>query len=56
MSTAADRDYLLTLESVREQAGHVYNAAVAGQLTNFDYYASKLGAAADYIVSLILVL
>lgn len=56
MSTTADSDYLLTLESVREQAGHVYNAAVDGQLTNFHFHASKLDAAADYVVSLILVL
>ena len=56
MSTSADRDYLLTLESVREQAGRVYDAAVTGKLTNFHYHASKLDAAADYVVSLILVL
>jgi hypothetical protein len=55
MFTTADRDYLLTLESVREQANHVYEAAVAGQLNNFDYHASKLDATADYVVSLILV-
>jgi hypothetical protein len=55
MSTAADRDYLLTLESVREQANHVHEAAVAGQLNNFDYHSSKLDTAADYVVSLILV-
>jgi hypothetical protein len=55
MSTAADRDYLLTVESVREQANHVYKAAVAGQLNNLDYHASKLDATADYVVSLILV-
>jgi len=55
MSTAADREYLLTLEAVREQAGHVYEAAVAGKLKNFDYHASALDAAADYVVSLILV-
>jgi len=55
MFTAADREYLLTLEAVREQAGHVYEAAVAGRLRNFDYHASELEAAADYVVSLILV-
>jgi hypothetical protein len=55
MSTSADRDYLLTLESVREQASHVFGAAVAGQLNNFDYHACRLDATADYVVSLILV-
>lgn len=55
MSTPSDRDYLLTLESVREQAQHVYNAAVNGHLNNFIYDATKLDSAADYVVSLILV-
>ncbi|KAI4854669.1 DUF1688-domain-containing protein [Aureobasidium sp. EXF-8845] len=54
MSTAADRDYLLTLESVREQAGVAYTAAAAGQLNNFDYHVSKLDSTADYVASLIL--
>ncbi|THY36863.1 DUF1688-domain-containing protein [Aureobasidium pullulans] len=54
MSTAADRDYLLTLEAVREQAGHVYEAAVAGKLENFEFHASRLDATTDYVVSLIL--
>lgn len=55
MSTSSDREYLLTLESVREQAQHVYDAAVNGRLNNFIYDATKLDAAADYVVSLILV-
>lgn len=55
MSSPSDREYLLTLESVREQARHVYDAAVNGHLNNFIYDATKLDAAADYVVSLILV-
>ncbi|KAG9961942.1 DUF1688-domain-containing protein, partial [Aureobasidium melanogenum] len=54
MSSPSDREYLLTLESVREQAQHVYDAAVNGHLNNFIYDATKLDAAADYVVSLIL--
>ncbi|KAG9518875.1 DUF1688-domain-containing protein, partial [Aureobasidium melanogenum] len=54
MSSPSDREYLLTLESVREQARHVYDAAVNGHLNNFIYDATKLDAAADYVVSLIL--
>lgn len=55
MYTAADREYLLTLESVREQAQHVYDAAVNNHLNNFIYDPTKLDATADYVVSLILV-
>lgn len=55
MSSPSDREYLLTLESVREQARHVYDAAVNGHLNNFIYDVTKLDAAADYVVSLILV-
>ncbi|KAG9948326.1 DUF1688-domain-containing protein, partial [Aureobasidium melanogenum] len=54
MSTSSDREYLLTLESVREQARQVYDAAVNDNLNNFIYDATKLDAAADYVVSLIL--
>ncbi|KAK6003563.1 hypothetical protein QM012_009334 [Aureobasidium pullulans] len=54
MSRPSDREYLLTLESVREQARHVYDAAVNGNLNNFIYDATMLDVTADYVVSLIL--
>lgn len=48
-------EYLLTLQSVRDQAKVVYDGAVSGNLTNFNFHQEKLDSAANYVVDLILV-
>lgn len=47
--------YLLSLEAVRERATKVYSAALEGKLNSFDYNEAKMGDAADFVASLIMV-
>lgn len=55
MPAGDDYQYFLSLKSVRDQARKVYNAAVAGNLVNFEFHGEKLDGAADYVVETILV-
>jgi hypothetical protein len=45
--------YLLSLSAVRERAKLVGEAAEAGKLSHFDVHEERLGAAADYVTSVI---
>ncbi|KKF93432.1 Protein urg3 [Ceratocystis platani] len=52
----ADSDvinYLTSLKAVRERSRVVFEAAKVGSLTNFEYHADKLPAAADFVISVI---
>ncbi|KAG3193949.1 hypothetical protein PC129_g24970, partial [Phytophthora cactorum] len=48
-----DRDYLLSLQAVRANAAKVLDAAKAGSLHHFDYDASRMSAAADFVTGVI---
>ncbi|KAL5606780.1 uncharacterized protein BROUX77_003973 [Berkeleyomyces rouxiae] len=52
----ADSDviqYLTSLKAVRERSKVVFEAAKVGSLSNFEYHADKLPAAADFVISVI---
>lgn len=46
-------EYLLSLEAVRGRSRIVYEAAQKDALTHFDYHASSMDAAADFVASVI---
>ena len=48
-----DVQYLLSLRAIRERSQIVWRAAEAGKLTNFDFHPDKLGAVADFVLSVI---
>ncbi|KAI9148274.1 Uracil catabolism protein [Paramyrothecium foliicola] len=49
----SDREQLLSLQAVRAQAGRVLKAAKANRLNHFDFDASRMSDAADYVCNLI---
>ncbi|RFN44943.1 hypothetical protein FIE12Z_10838 [Fusarium flagelliforme] len=50
---ANDRDYLLSLQAVRDHASKVFQAAKRGNLKHFDYDESRMGQVADYVSKVI---
>lgn len=50
---ATDRDYLLSLEGVRDHAAKVLRAAKRNELDHFDFDESRMEAVADYVTDLI---
>jgi hypothetical protein len=48
-----DRDYLLSLQAVRDHASKVFQAAKRGNLKHFDYDESRMGEVADYVSKVI---
>lgn len=55
MATELDSQYryLLSLESVRNGAKHVYEAAKLDELKSFDFQPEKLDSAAELVCSII---
>ncbi|KAJ4252821.1 hypothetical protein NW762_010727 [Fusarium torreyae] len=49
----SDRDYLLSLQAVREQAGKVYEAAKRGSLKHFDFNENRMSDVADFVCNVI---
>ena len=45
--------HLMSLETVRERAQIVYNAAKDGRLNNFDFHEEKLNDTAEYVTDII---
>lgn len=50
---ASDRDYLLSLQAIREQAAKVYAAAKDGKLKHFNFNPAGMQDVADYVSKLI---
>lgn len=50
---AFDRDYLLSLQAVRDQAAKVYNIAKEGKLKHFDFNPIRMQDVASYVSKLI---
>ncbi|KAL1956707.1 hypothetical protein VTO42DRAFT_6857 [Malbranchea cinnamomea] len=49
----SDVKYLLSLQSIRERAKLVWEAAQSGNLTHFDFHPDKLDNVADFVTSVI---
>lgn len=50
---AFDREYLLSLQAVRDQAAKVYNIAKEGKLKHFDFNPNRMQDVASYVSKLI---
>jgi hypothetical protein len=50
---ASDRDYLLSLQAVREQSKKVLAIAQRNGLNHFEFDASRMDAVADYVIGVI---
>lgn len=55
MPSLSDYAYILSLDSVRDQARIVLAAAESGDLSNFHYHEERLQLATDFVLDLILV-
>lgn len=49
----SEMKYMLSLGAIRERAQIVWQAAEAGELAHFNFYADKLGDVADFVISVI---
>ncbi|KAH6887409.1 hypothetical protein B0T10DRAFT_562631 [Thelonectria olida] len=48
-----DRDYLLSLQAVRQNASKVFDAAKQGELNHFDYHPSRMVDVANFVTDVI---